>query len=152
MPKNWNTMTSRVIAAAVFAGALLCTSSARVLGATGNFTKAEIEATAKNPDFFKLVPWEGIGFKPVGYGAESVTAIINTIQRIENETDNLPESNALSQRQKLIKKVEENGIIATPANSYINELVNEAARISILDDGVPVKILYGEHPHVEQES
>ena len=105
-----------------------------------------------NPDFFKLVPWEGIGFKPVGYGAESVTAIINTIQRIENETDNLPESNALSQRQKLIKKVEENGIIATPANSYINELVNEAARISILDDGVPVKILYGEHPHVEQES
>ena len=77
---------------------------------------------------------------------------IRTIQRIENETVNLPESDALSLRQKLIKKVEENGIIATPANSYINELVNEAARISILDDGVQVKILYGEHPHVEHES
>lgn len=105
-----------------------------------------------NPDFYKLVPWEGIGFKPVGYGAESVTAIISTIQRIENETASLPDSEALTLKQKLIKEVDKNGIIATPSNSYINELVNEAARISILSDGVPVKIFYGEHPHVEGKS
>ena len=24
-----------------------------------------------NPDFFQLVPWEGVGYKPVGYGFES---------------------------------------------------------------------------------
>jgi hypothetical protein len=27
-----------------------------------------------NPDFYKLVPWEGDGYKPVGYGFESVAA------------------------------------------------------------------------------
>lgn len=54
MPRNWNSLTSRLIAAAVFTGALLCTSSARVLGATSDFTKAEIESAAKNPDLFKI--------------------------------------------------------------------------------------------------
>lgn len=54
MPKNWNTLTSRLIVAAVFTGALLCTSSARVLGATRDFTKAEIESAARNPDLFAI--------------------------------------------------------------------------------------------------
>ncbi len=54
MPRNWNTLTSRLIAAAVFAGALLCTSSARVSGATGDFTKAEIKAAEENPDFYRI--------------------------------------------------------------------------------------------------
>ena len=40
------------------------------------------------------------------------------------------------------------GLIATPANSYINELVVEAARASILGDAAPVCIVYGEHPYV----
>jgi len=36
--------------------------------------------------------------------------------------------------------VDERGIIATPANSSVNELVVEAARKSILADGVAVRI------------
>ncbi|MFC1552284.1 Gfo/Idh/MocA family protein [Candidatus Latescibacterota bacterium] len=103
-----------------------------------------------NPDFFKLVPWEGDGFKPVGYGTDSVSSIIETIRHIDSETDGLGERDAFSRRKDIIDAVEEKGIIATPANSYINELVNEAARISILGDGTPVNILYGDNPHVER--
>jgi len=39
--------------------------------------------------------------------------------------------------------------IATPANSYINDLVIEAGRMSFLRDAVPVRIVYGDRPHVE---
>ena len=42
------------------------------------------------------------------------------------------------------------GIIATPDNSSANELVMEAARMSILSDGIPVRIVYGGEPHVER--
>ena len=35
----------------------------------------------------------------------------------------------------MIAEIDRQGIIATPANSYINELVVEAARLSILRDG-----------------
>ncbi|MFC1539843.1 hypothetical protein ACFL6H_10505, partial [Candidatus Latescibacterota bacterium] len=103
-----------------------------------------------NPDFFKLVPWEAEGLKPVGYGTDSVTAIIETIKRIGIETAGLSDSDALLSRKSIIKEVEEKGIIATPANSYFNELVNESARISILEDGVPIRIVYGDNPHVER--
>ena len=102
-----------------------------------------------NPDFFRLVPWEGLGYKPTGYGFDSVSATINTIYQIENEVVSLSEDKSLKRRREIIKEVDEKGIIATPANSYINELVIEAARISILNDGYPVKIIYGNKPHVE---
>jgi len=102
-----------------------------------------------NPDFFRLVPWEGPGYKPTGYGFDSVSATINTIYQIENEVMSLSEDKALKRRRKIIKEVDEKGIIATPANSYINELIIESARISILNDGYPVKIIYGNKPHVE---
>ena len=49
----------------------------------------------------------------------------------------------------MIRDVDKKGIIATPANSHINELVVEAARISILNDGDTVTIEYGENPHVK---
>lgn len=101
-----------------------------------------------NPDFYKLVPWEGAGYKPVGYGFESVAAIINTITRIEGETDGMPEARALPRRRELIKDIDAKGLIATPANSYINELVVEAARLSILADGMPARITYGAKPGV----
>ena len=94
------------------------------------------------------MPWEGTGFKPVGYGVESVTAIIDTMRRIEDETVSLPENEALIRRREIIIEVNERGIIATPANSYYKELVNEAARMSILKDGMPVEIVYGDSPHV----
>jgi len=93
-----------------------------------------------SPDFYRLVPWEGAGYKPVGYGFDSIAAIINTIYRIENEASSFSEDKALKKRQELIKAVDKKGIIATPANSYINELVVESARKSILNDGKAVKI------------
>ena len=56
----------------------------------------------------------------------------------------------LEQRRQIIREVDAAGIIATPANSFINELVVEAARQSILADGALVKIHYGNNPHVEK--
>ncbi|MBO5688342.1 MAG: hypothetical protein J6S73_00330, partial [Lentisphaeria bacterium] len=38
-------------------------------------------------------------------------------------------------RQETIRKVNEHGIIATPANSSYNELVQEAARLSLANRG-----------------
>jgi predicted dehydrogenase len=102
-----------------------------------------------SPDFYRLVPWEGEGYKPVGYGYESVAATITSIHRIENNTDGMSSEESLKSRQQFIGEADEKGIIATPANSYINELVVEAARMSITADGTPVKILYGDHPRVE---
>lgn len=102
-----------------------------------------------SPDFYRLVPWEGEGYMPVGYGFDSVAATINTIQRIEAETTSLPRDKALTRRRQMIKEVDKKGIIATPANSYINELVIEAARMSILNDGNRVKILYRDNPRIE---
>ena len=102
-----------------------------------------------NPDFFRLVPWEGSGYKPMGYGFDSVSATINTIYQIENRVISLSEDEALKKRREIIKEVDEKGIIATPANSYINELVIESARKSILNNGHPVKIIYGNKPYVE---
>lgn len=102
-----------------------------------------------NPDFYRLVPWEGTGYKPTGYGFESVAASINTMHRIENEVDGMDDSASLTRRRKMIEDIDKKGIIATPANSYINELVVEAARLSILADGDTAEIIYGENPHVK---
>jgi len=95
------------------------------------------------------VPWEGEGFKPIGYGFDSVVATLNTIHRMENEVAGLVDAPALAKRREIIQAVDRKGLIATPANSSINELVVEAARISILHDGDRVRILYGVKPHVE---
>jgi hypothetical protein len=97
-----------------------------------------------SPDFFRLVPWEGNGYKPVGYGPDSVSSILGTIKRIEDEA-----GDSLASRQKLIREIDRKGLIATPANSYINELVVEAARMSILRDGAAVEIAYEPEPHVK---
>lgn len=98
-----------------------------------------------NPDFFRLVPWEGDGFKPVGYGYDSIAANISSMHRIKN----LDDSEETEVRQKEIKRIDKKGIIATPSNSFINELVVEATRESIENEGKFVKIIYGEHPHIE---
>jgi len=102
-----------------------------------------------SPDFYQLVPWEGPGQKPVGYGFESVAANIRTIHRIGAETAALSGPEALAKRRAIIDEVDAKGIIATPANSATNELVTEAARMSILRDGDVVDIVYGDDPHVE---
>jgi predicted dehydrogenase len=101
-----------------------------------------------SPDFYRLVPWEGTGFKPIGYGYDSIAANLEAMQRIESETAGLPEKRALTQRQKMIAEIDKQGLLATPANSYINELVVEAARLSIVRDGAWVDIRYEPKPHV----
>lgn len=103
-----------------------------------------------SPDFYRLVPWEHPGFKPVGYGYDSIAASLETMQRIEQTTAGLGAQDALQKRRELIRQVDATGLIATPANSSINELVVEAARLSILADGDWVNILYGDNPHVEK--
>lgn len=102
-----------------------------------------------SPDFYQLVPWEGPGYKPVGYGYMSVAASIETMQRILNETDGMSEDESLARRRAIIDEVDAKGIIATPANSSLNELVTEAARLSILNDGMFAEILYDGTPRVQ---
>jgi D-galacturonate reductase len=102
-----------------------------------------------SPDFYRIVPWEGKGYKPIGYGPDSVSASITMAHRIENEVEGMSATDSLKRRQKIIKEVDKKGIIATPANSFINELVVEAARLSILNDGEYAIIEYGKKPHVK---
>lgn len=102
-----------------------------------------------NPDFYRLVPWEGQGYKPIGYGYDSVAATLLSIQGIEQAVAGLDEPNALARRQAMIREADEKGIIATPANSSANELVTEAARLSILNEGRMARIVYGDNAHAE---
>jgi predicted dehydrogenase len=102
-----------------------------------------------SPDFYRLVPWEGPGYKPIGYGYESVAGITQAIQHLESAAAGLAPHAALAKRREIIHEVDARGLIATPANSYINELVVEAARASILADAKPARIVYGDHPHIE---
>jgi D-galacturonate reductase len=101
-----------------------------------------------NPDFYRLVPWEGEGLMPTGYGYRSVAASISMINRIENDIAGMADTEALERRRAIIREVDEKGLIATPANSSTNELVTEAARLSILNDGRMADIVYGDKPHV----
>jgi hypothetical protein len=101
-----------------------------------------------SPDFFRLVPWEGAGYNPVGYGYDSVAGITHAIHRLENAAAGMEPEAALARRREMIRETDAQGLIATPANSYINELVVEAARASILADAKPVRITYGTHPKI----
>jgi D-galacturonate reductase len=96
-----------------------------------------------SPDFFRLVPWDGEGRRPVGYGYDSIEAIVETALRVEGAGEGLPPAAAREARRTAIRAVDEKGIIATPANSAHNELTVEAARMSIQSDGAPVAIEYG---------
>ncbi|MDD5697282.1 MAG: Gfo/Idh/MocA family oxidoreductase [Victivallaceae bacterium] len=87
-----------------------------------------------NPDFFRTVPWEGPGLKPVGYGFDSVAATLLNASAIEAQADEYP-GRALEIRRAAIAAADARGLIATPANSAYNELVQEAARLSILNGG-----------------
>ncbi|MGA2632499.1 MAG: hypothetical protein ABSG54_20070, partial [Terriglobia bacterium] len=102
-----------------------------------------------SPDFFRLVPWEGPGYKPIGYGYESVAGITMAIHRLECAAAGLGQEAAIAKRREILREVDAQGLLATPANSAINELVVEAARMSLLRDAAPVRIVYGDHPHVE---
>ena len=97
-----------------------------------------------SPDYFKYVNLGGEGLTPVGYGYRSIELIINNICKCID----VPREN-LTERQKLIKQFNDEGIMATPANSSYNELVVEAGRLSILNGGREVEITYGENAGVD---
>ena len=60
----------------------------------------------------------------------------------------LVEKQALLNRQELIRQYDREGIMATPANSSFNELVVEAARVSIQNQARQVEIIYEPQPGV----
>ena len=101
-----------------------------------------------NPDFFRYVPWEGEGLKAVGYGVDSISATIESVSRIEGETQGYSEAEALEARRAAISRADERGLIATPRNTADDVLVTEAARLSIVNDGMPVRIEYQPNPRV----
>ncbi len=98
-----------------------------------------------NPDFYRVVPWPGKGLKPVGYGYDSVAATLTEASRIEAEVNTDPE-HALEIRRRSIEEADTKGLIATPGNSSYNELVQEAARLSILNGGDVYRIDYNTDP------
>lgn len=94
-----------------------------------------------NPDYFKFLDLGDDGLTPVGYGYRSIEYIIKNICKANMK--DIPE------RQKLIKQYDQQGIMATPENSAYNELVMEAGRLSILNDGREVEITYGKNAGVK---
>lgn len=87
-----------------------------------------------SPDYFQYVDLGGPGLTPVGYGYRSVEYIIESCIRVESQT------NGLREQQQMLNDFNAAGIMATPSNSSYNELVIEAARESILNEGKIVKI------------
>jgi D-galacturonate reductase len=102
-----------------------------------------------SPDYFKYVDLGGEGLTPVGYGYRSIEYILKNICMCIDASYGVDENQALARRQKLIKQFDEEGIMATPANSSYNELVTEAARLSILNGGREVEITYGDNAGVD---
>ena len=101
-----------------------------------------------NPDYFQLINVGGKGLKPVGYGFRSIEYIVKRACEAIDAAAGLDDKAALAKRQELIKRFDDEGIMATPANSSYNELVMEAGRLSILNDGREVEITYGKNAGV----
>lgn len=95
-----------------------------------------------SPDYFRLVPWEGPGLRPVGYGYDSVEALVQAVLRVKAAGQGLPDDQALARRRAALEEIDRRGILATPANSAINELVTEAARRSLAEGSRRVPIEY----------
>ena len=87
----------------------------------------------------------------MGYGFDSVSASVTAAYTMNKAVQDLPADDALRRKQEMIREIDQKGIIATPANSCINELVVEAARLSILNNGRNVFIEYGTNPQVLME-
>lgn len=66
----------------------------------------------------------------MGYGYDSVAGTIGAIHGMEDEVAPLAQTAALKRRREIMGEIDRKGILFTPANSYVNELVVEAARLS----------------------
>lgn len=96
-----------------------------------------------NPDYFRLLDLGDGGLTPAGYGHRSVEHIVESILRLEEKG-----GADLKARQRLLEEIDKAGVVATPANSAYNELVIEAGRLSLANDGREAIIEYGQNPHV----
>ena len=105
-----------------------------------------------SPDYFRLVPWEGDGLKPVGYGYESIEAITLAAMRVNAAAAGLAGQQAVAARRQVLQQIDARGILATPANSSINELVTEAARLSIAAGGRYAVIEHEPEPKVRLQA
>ena len=85
-----------------------------------------------SPDYFQYVDLGGPGLTPVGYGYRSVEYIVSQCIEVESAEPGA--------RAAMLQQIDEDGIMATPANSSYNEQVIEAGRASILDGGREVSI------------
>jgi D-galacturonate reductase len=94
-----------------------------------------------SPDYFQYVDLGGEGLTPVGYGYRSIEFIVKACIRVEAEP-------TLERRQAVLEQLDSDGVMATPANSFYNELVMEAGRASILSGGRLVEIRYGDTPGI----
>ncbi len=95
-----------------------------------------------NADYFQTVARsDGDGMRVVGYGYRAIEGLVTTAAQVADAGD-------LTSRQKLIAEIDEAGWHATPANSFFNELVVEAGRMSILNNARTVNITYGDNPGV----
>lgn len=97
-----------------------------------------------NPDFFHYVDTGGPGLTPTGYGFRSIEALV----RAAIDVESAPET----ERAARLEAIDRRGLLATPANSRYNDLVIEAARLSIAHEGRAVRIRYAPHPQVQLES
>jgi D-galacturonate reductase len=102
-----------------------------------------------SPDFFRLVPWEGEGLRPVGYGFDSLDALVGAVLRVESTGGGRPGPDALARRQRALREIDEAGFLATPQNSAADGLTLEAGRLSVTNGGRPVRIHHGDRPRVE---
>ncbi len=105
-----------------------------------------------SPDYFRLVPWEGEGLKPVGYGFESIEALVLAACRVNQAARGRKGESALAARRDVLTEIDNRGVLATPGNSWVNELVTEAARLSIARDGQAVRIEYEPAPRLRPRS
>ena len=101
-----------------------------------------------SPDYFRLVPWQGDGLKPVGYGYDSIEANVLAAQTVNAASAGKSGDDARAARTAVIRDIDQRGLLATPANSWVNELVTEAARLSIAQNGWPAEIRYEPTPAV----
>lgn len=92
-----------------------------------------------SPDYFQYVDLGGVGLQPVGYGYRSIEFIVKKCVAAGSAVD----------RQAFLASLDEEGILATPANSRFNELVMEAGRLSIVNNAREVLIEYGSTPGVK---
>jgi D-galacturonate reductase len=102
-----------------------------------------------SPDYMQFIDVGGEGLTPVGYGYRSVAFITRAAHTANAAAAGQEGDPALAARQKTIEQFDADGIMATPQNSAFNELVMEAGRLSILNDGKEVEITYGENAGVE---